>query len=57
MRLEMDAGRGRVIYSSYISVIERHFLPYFGERHLETLTATDIAQAVTLSLVRAESCR
>jgi len=44
LRLEMDAGRGRVIYSSYISVIERYFLPYFGERHLETLTATDIAQ-------------
>ena len=43
LRLEMDAGRGRVIYSSYISVIERYFLPYFGERHLETLTAREIA--------------
>lgn len=44
LRLEMDAGRGRVIYSSYISVIERYFLPYFGDRAVETLTRTDMTQ-------------
>jgi hypothetical protein len=32
------------VYSSYISVIERYFLPYFGDKPIETLTATDILQ-------------
>jgi integrase len=44
LRLALDAGRGRVVYSSYISVIERYFLPYFGDKPVETLTATDILQ-------------
>jgi hypothetical protein len=44
LRLELDAGRGRVVYASYISVIERYFIPYFAEKQLETLTASDMAQ-------------
>ena len=48
LRLALDAGRGRVVYSSYISVIERYFLPYFGDKPVETLTATDILQFESL---------
>jgi integrase len=40
----MDAWRGRVIYSSSISGIERYFLSHFEDRAVETLTRTDMAQ-------------
>ena len=44
LRTEMDAGRGKSVYASYITCIERYFLPYFGEKQLELISNTDIAQ-------------
>ena len=38
----MDAGIGKSVYKSYITCIEKYFLPYFSERRLEELTHTDI---------------
>lgn len=44
LRTELDAGRGKVVYRTYITCIERYFLPYFQDRALEQLTNSDIAQ-------------
>ena len=30
----MDAAEGRTAYSTYITCIEKYFIPYFGDRHL-----------------------
>jgi integrase len=40
----MDAGIGKSVYQTYITCIERYFLPYFRERHLEEITHTDIVE-------------
>ncbi len=44
LRDEMAAGRGKSVYASYITCIERYFLPYFKEQFLEQITHTDIIQ-------------
>ena len=44
LRLEMDNGRGRSVYRTYITCIERYFLPYFQDRQIEQLTAKDVAE-------------
>lgn len=44
LRAALDAGGGKSVYASYITCIERYFLPYFADRQLEQLTAADIAQ-------------
>jgi integrase len=44
LRQQIDAGSGKTAYHSYVSCIERYFLPYFGQRHLEELTHTDIRE-------------
>ncbi len=44
LRTELDAGRGKVVYRTYITCIERYFMPYFGDQLLEQLTHRDIAQ-------------
>lgn len=44
LRRQIDLGRGKSVYNSYLSCIERYFLPYFKEQRLEELTHTDIAQ-------------
>ncbi len=44
LRRELDLGRGKSVYASYITCIERYFLPYFAEHQLETLTYSDIAE-------------
>jgi integrase len=44
LRTELDAGRGKVVYRTYITCIERYFLPYFQDRALEQLTNADITQ-------------
>jgi integrase len=44
LRQQIDAGSGKTAYSSYVSCIEKYFLPYFGERRLEELTHTDIRE-------------
>ena len=44
LRLKIDASTGTTANNSYVSCIERYFLPYFGERRLEDLTHTDIRE-------------
>lgn len=44
LRQQIDAGNGKTAYHSYVSCIERYFLPYFSERRLEELTHTDIRE-------------
>jgi integrase len=44
LRQQIDAGVGKTAYHSYVSCIERYFVPYFGERRLEELTHTDIRE-------------
>lgn len=44
MRTELDAGRGKVVYRTYITCIERYFLPYFQDRVLEQLTNANVTQ-------------
>ena len=45
LRQQMDARGGKkTALNDYVSIIERYFVPYFGERQLETLTASDITQ-------------
>jgi integrase len=44
LRQQIDAGIGKTAYHSYVSCIERYFVPYFGERRLEQLTHTDIQE-------------
>ena len=42
LRSELDAGRGKSVYQSYITCIEKYFLPYFADKRLEQLTHTDV---------------
>jgi integrase len=44
MRRDLAAGSGKKVYEDYIQVIERYFIPFFGERHLQTLKHKDIAE-------------
>ena len=42
LRRQIDAARGKTAADSYVSCIERYFLPYFGDRQFEQLTHQDI---------------
>jgi integrase len=42
MRRDLDAGIGKSVYGSYITCIERYFLPYFQDTRLEEITYTDV---------------
>ncbi len=44
MRKQIDASKGLTAYHSYITCIEKYFLPYFGDKLLEELTHTDISE-------------
>jgi hypothetical protein len=44
LRQEIDARGKKSALNDYASVIERYFVPYFGERTLESLTHTDIRE-------------
>jgi integrase len=44
LRKQLDAGVGKSVYKTYITCIERYFLPYFQDQRLEELTHTDIAE-------------
>jgi integrase len=44
LRQQIDAGTGKTAYHSYVSCIERYFLPYFGDKLLEELTHKDIRE-------------
>ena len=44
LRKEMDLGRGKSVYHSYITCIEKYFIPYFADKQLEELTHSDIVE-------------
>jgi integrase len=44
MRRDLAAGTGKKIYEDYCQVIERYLIPFFGQRHLQTLKHKDIAE-------------
>ncbi len=44
LRRKIDAATGKTAYHDYLSCIERYFVPYFGDKHIEQLTHTDVAE-------------
>ena len=56
LRRQLDAGTGKSVYSSYITCIERYFLPYFADCRLEELTHQHIEQFL-VSLEQASTHR
>ena len=44
LRAQIDAGAGKTAYHSYVSCIERYFLPYFADHQLEAITHSDIVE-------------
>lgn len=44
LRRDLSAGTGKKIYVDYISIIERYFVPFFGERHLHNIKHEHIAE-------------
>ncbi len=44
LRQQIDAKGKKTALNDYVSIIERYFVPYFGERQLETLSHTDIRE-------------
>ncbi len=44
LRRQMDLGHGKSVYGSYLSCIERYFIPFFTHKHLESLTHSDITE-------------
>ncbi len=39
---EMAAGAGKRVYTAYIGVIQRYFIPYFGQMYLTSISAKDM---------------
>jgi integrase len=44
LRQQIDAKGKKTALNDYVSIIERYFVPYFGERQLESLTHTNIRE-------------
>lgn len=44
LRRKIDAATGKTSYHDYLSCIERYFVPYFGEKRIEQLSHTDVAE-------------
>ncbi len=44
LRRQMDLGHGKSVYASYLSCIERYFIPFFTHQRLESLTHSDITE-------------
>jgi len=42
MRRDLGEGIGKSVYLSYITCIEKYFLPYFQDKRLEEITYTDV---------------
>lgn len=42
MRQDLDVGLGKSVYGSYITCIEKYFLPYFQDKRFEEITYTDV---------------
>lgn len=44
LRQQLDLGRGKSVYQSYLTCIERYFAPFFGEKPIESITHKDILE-------------
>ena len=44
LRAQIDLKRGRGALDSYVTCIEKYFLPYFADKHMEELTHKDIIE-------------
>ena len=44
LRRQIELGHGKSVYGSYLSCIERYFIPFFTHQHLESLTHSDITE-------------
>ena len=44
LRHQIDLGHGKSVYGSYLSCIERYFIPFFTHHRLESLTHNDITE-------------
>jgi integrase len=44
LRQQIDLGKGKTAFHSYVSCIEKYFIPYFGEKYLEQLSHNDITE-------------
>jgi integrase len=44
LRQQIDGKGKKTALNDYLSIIERYFVPYFGERQLETLTHKDVRE-------------
>jgi integrase len=42
LRAELDLGCGKSVCNTYITCIEKYFLPYFGDKQLESIKHTDV---------------
>jgi len=43
LKKQLDAGTGKVVYKTYITCIEKYFLPYFADTQLESITHSDVS--------------
>lgn len=43
LRKKIDLGKGKTAYHSYVSCIEKYFLPFFTSKRLEDITNSDIS--------------
>jgi integrase len=44
LRQQIDAKGKKTALNDYVSIIERYFVPYFGDKQLELLTHTDVRE-------------
>jgi integrase len=44
LRRQIDLGQGKSVFSTYLSCIERYFIPYFQDKCFEELTHTDVSE-------------
>jgi len=44
LRKQIDATNGKTAFHTYVSCIEKYFVPYFAERRLEDITHTDVVE-------------
>jgi hypothetical protein len=44
LRQQIDSSSGKTAAQSYVTCIEKYFLPYFGDKVLEELTHTDVRE-------------
>lgn len=44
LNADLASGAGKKIYADYIGIINKQFVPFFGERYLQNLKHTDIAE-------------